>query len=142
MSSSGNNWEALTQEQFGQLIQNHSAFLATGSSAFYGPCRGRGLDYVLSKSRFKYIMGFDFEMDREGWRIFNYVDPDSKQSYNFIVVREDRFSDWEMATQTAITLIKNNEAFKEWFKIKGNRKDYFSCFIYTFKQEHLISKNI
>ena len=128
MSDNGQNLYELEKDEFDKLIKNKSDFLLTGTKLFFE--QGKDTDFVLTEDKWKEILGYKADFDYQKWVCYKYITEKGK-SFDFIVVRNEKFSDWELATKTACILIKESQKFREWFKKKLHRQRYFSAYIYS-----------
>lgn len=116
------NCEDLTKDQYDILIKYERSFLKTGTKSYWG--KGQDTDYVLTQNRFNELMTESVKLKRKECKIYKYEKTD------FIIVNNNDYWKWEMATYTACALIRQDENFNIWFRNKDNRKAYFSTFLY------------
>lgn len=92
------------------LIDNREKFLLTGTTLLFG--EGNDIDYVVKTSQIKDLTGINITK-----KMYDFASIKFKE-YNFIIVYDDSFSDWELATKTANTSVKILPQFKNGLKRK------------------------
>ena len=118
----------LTDKEWIKIKPHLNSFYQTGTTIFFGT--GNDLDYVVIETEWNQITDYDYSTKEEGVPFICYKYIEKNKFYDFIVVDQERFEKWVMATETAIILIGKGKGFNEWFKNKVNRQKYFSAFIY------------
>ena len=106
----------------------------TGSTLFFG--EGDDIDYVVKRSQVSEKCHAALQSFRshgsgpEDAGMTCYKVTYVGNIYNFIIVDDELCRCWALATESAMVSIKYVGGFKEWFKHKPNRQEFFAAFRY------------
>jgi len=121
--SSDDYVDELTKEEFEEIYKHKNSMFKTGTTVFFGI--GNDINYVIPISEWESIVKFKPNIGYKEFHCYYY------KEYDFIVVTDNEFKNWKLATETACILIKKSDEYKTWFKNKAHRKSYFSAFLYV-----------
>jgi len=106
----------------------------TGSTKFFG--LGDDIDYVVRRSQVSEKCNVALRKFKscgsvpEDAGMTCYKVTSEGVIFNFIIVDDELYRCWAMATMSASKCIKYVPEFKEWFKHKPNRQEFFAAFRY------------